>query len=84
MDVFNGYRRAVDYTPAEQEEEREDAYLAFVTPLIVLVSGAVVGALSLGFWLGGLVGALLSLVLALAYRRWQGLPPRGVGRRPDD
>ena len=66
----------VDDTPAEQEKEREDAYFAFVLPVIVVLSGAVVGALSLGFWLGGLVGVVLSLVLAVGYRRWQGLPTR--------
>ena len=69
-----GTGSVLDYTPAEQEEEREDADVAFVVPLIALVSGAVVGAFSFGFWLGALVGGVLSLVLSLAYRRWQGLP----------
>jgi hypothetical protein len=62
---------------AEEMEEREDAYVAFVVPLIVLVTSGIVGALSLGFWLGSLVGAALGLLFSLAYRRWQRLP---VGR----
>jgi hypothetical protein len=64
---------------AEEMEDREDAYSAFAVPLIVLVTSAVVGALGVGFWLGSLVGAGLSLLFSLAYRRWQRFP---VGRRP--
>ena len=55
----------VDDTPAEREKEREDAYYVFVVPLLVVLSSAVTGALNLGFWLGGLVGVVLSLDDAL-------------------
>jgi hypothetical protein len=69
---------------AEEIEEREDAYDAFVVPVVVVVTSGVVGALSLGFWLGSLAGAGLGLLSLLAYRRWQRLPIGRGARRADD
>jgi membrane protein implicated in regulation of membrane protease activity len=74
----------VDDTPGERQKEREDAYYVFVVPLSVVLSSAVMGALNFGFWLGGLVGVVLSLVLAIGYRRWQGLPSERRSSRSHD
>jgi hypothetical protein len=68
--------------PRGDRDEREDAYVAFVLPLVVLVTGVVVGALAVGFWIGCIIGGVLSAALGIGYRRWQRLDGPNRQRNP--